>query len=105
MVLLAVLAIASGIPKLMLMSPDVEFFGRVGMSETLLVIFGIIQIASGIALSVGKTRQLGLVVMILTFVISTVVVFMNNNVVFGFVSLIPVVMAVYVIRDITKDSI
>ena len=97
--ILIVLSVASGITKVLLLPQDVEFFVRVGMTNGLLIFFGIVQIISGIALVFEKVRILGLAVFVVTFVFSTVLIFMDNNLVSGVLSLWPVLIAVHLIQD------
>ncbi len=54
------------------MPQDVEFFGRYGFSNLMIVAFGVLQISGGVMLAIPKTRIAGAVTVSLTFFLSLV---------------------------------
>ena len=80
LVLLTLLAAASGITKVMLMEQDVGFFGRYGFSDPALIAFGAVQLMGGALLPFNKTRFVGAVAVAITFLVSLVLLIMDGNV-------------------------
>ncbi len=58
--ILALLAVSSGITKILLMPQDVDFFGKYGFSNPLLIAYGSVQLLGGFLLAFTKTRFAGL---------------------------------------------
>lgn len=85
--LLALLAVASGIPKVMLMEQEVLFFGAYGISDGLLIMFGLSQVLAGVLLIMPKTRVAGGLLLALTFTVSAVMLWMAGNVMMATVTI------------------
>lgn len=77
---LILLALLSGFTKVALMEQDVDFFGRYGFSNSLLVIYGLSQIAGGVLMVLERTRFVGAAIVAITFLISLVVLVMDGNI-------------------------
>ena len=54
LVILVLLAISSGITKIFLMPQDVEFFGKYGFTNPILIVYGAVQIIGGVLLILKK---------------------------------------------------
>jgi hypothetical protein len=80
LVLLIFLSILSGVTKIALMSEDVEFFGRYGFSNPMLIAFGSIQLIGGILMPFRKTRFVGAAIVAITFLVSLVLLLMDGNI-------------------------
>ena len=80
LVILTFLAISSGMTKVMLLQQDVEFFGRYGFSDAILMAYGAVQLIGGVMLPFRKTRFYGAAVVMVTFLISLVVLLMDGNI-------------------------
>jgi len=80
LVILILLAALSGFTKVALMEQDVEFFGRYGFSNSLLISFGLIQIAGAVLLVQRKTRFVGAAIVAITFLVSLVVLILDGNI-------------------------
>lgn len=78
--ILVLLAISSGITKITLMQQDVEFFGKYGFSEPLLIAFGASQLVGGLLMPFRKTRFVGAAIVAVTFVVSLVLLLMDGNI-------------------------
>ena len=98
LVLLTLLSATSGIAKIMLLPQEVEFFGSAGFTQTSLMLFGVAQLTGGIFLIFNRMRVAGAAIMTVTFVASTILIFMDGKIAFGIFSLLPALMAVLVIR-------
>lgn len=95
-VLLILLSISTGVFKILQQEADIKLFEVLGMSALLTTLLGIVQLFGGILLIISKTRKQGALVMIPTFVLASIAVFMNEMLVFGFVSLAFILMALWV---------
>ena len=93
--LLILLSLATGITKLIQMPEEMELFRNAGFSDTLTILFGVVQVIGGIMLIPARTRSYGALLMAITFVIASVVVFMNGMTTFGLVSILFIVLAGY----------
>lgn len=80
LVLLAFLAVASGAAKIALMPQDVEFFGKYGFSNPILIGFGATQLIGGILLPFRKTRFVGATIVAVTFLVSLVLLLLEGNI-------------------------
>ena len=99
LIVLILLAISSGITKILLMQQEVDFFGRFGFTNPLLIVFGSIQLLAGIMMAIPKTRIIGAIIVAITFLISATILFMDNNIPFAVVTLVFVIMLGYVVRQ------
>lgn len=86
--LLTVLAVSSGVSKIILMQQEVDFFSKYGFSNPMLVAFGITQVVGGILLPFAKTRFIGAAVVAMTFLISLILLVLEGNVPMSAVTLI-----------------
>ena len=77
------------------MEDEMVLFRGAGISDTLTLLFGIIQTIGGILLIPTKTRRIGALIMAITFTLATIVVFINGMLVFGFSSILFIALAVY----------
>ena len=79
LVILILLAVSSGFTKIMLMQQDVDFFGRYGFTNPILIAYGLAQVAGGVLMAFSKTRFVGAAIVAVTFLISLVVLLMEGN--------------------------
>jgi hypothetical protein len=80
LVILTFLAVSSGATKVLLMQQDVEFFGRYGFSNAMLMTFGAAQLIGGIMMPLKKTRFAGAAIVAGTFLVSLGILLMDGNV-------------------------
>jgi len=80
LVLLIFLALSSGVTKIALMQQDVDFFGKYGFSEPILVAYGAVQLIGGVLLPFKKTRFVGAAIVAITFLVSLAVLLMDGNI-------------------------
>lgn len=97
--LLVGLGISSGVAKIMLIPGEMSFFKGVGFSESFLVLFGITQLIGSILLVFKKLKKIGAFILAITFCISTICIFLNGTIGFGFFSILPILMAGFIIYD------
>ena len=100
--LLVLLAVSSGMTKIMLMQQDVDFFGQYGFTNPTLILFGVIQLIGGILLAIPRARVIGAIVVAITFVISAIVLAMAGNVPVTIVTLLCVALLGFIIKKAVK---
>lgn len=98
LVLLILLGVSTGLVKLFSMEEEMALFRNVGFSDVLTMVFGAVQLMAGLALLHPKTRRVGAVVLIPTFVFATYALFAKGVMPFAPLSLLFIVMAGLVVR-------
>ena len=96
LVVLAVLSLAAGAAKLSMAEQEVSFFASVGLSRPWLIPLGIVQVTGTVLAVFPRLRQAGAWVIGSGFALSTIILFMSGNSIFGAVSMAPVVLAVII---------
>lgn len=96
--ILCLLAVSSGMTKILLMQQEVEFFGRYGFSNPMLVAFGGVQLIGGILLPFPKTRFTGAAIVASTFLVSLVILVMDGNIPVSVVTAIATLLLVVVMK-------
>ena len=99
LVLLVLLGAAAGLAKITLAPPEVQFFKGIGLGTSVVLAFGILQLIGALLLVPQKTRFIGAVILDVTFTLSVVMILMTGQIGFALVSVIPVIMAGYIIYD------
>lgn len=100
--IVVLLSVAAGLAKVMEAPQELEFLQSAGLSTTLIIIFGLIQIAAAVLLVPRKTRMAGSVLAALAFAVSSVLIFVAGNLGFGLFSLLPVLLACVIIYQTSK---
>ena len=100
--LLILLSIATGVTKLIQLPAEMALFRGAGWADWLIIGFGVVQVAGGLLLIVAKTRKIGAGVMIASFAIASVVVFLDGRLIFGLVSLLFIALASVPMLPATK---
>jgi len=99
--ILVLLAVSSGITKILLLQQDVDFFGKYGFTNSILIAFGAVQLLGGILLLLPKPRIIGAVFVATTFLVSAVVLVLDDNIPVTIITLI----CVFLLGVIIKQSI
>ena len=102
--IVALLSIAAGLAKVMQTQQEMEFLQSFGLSSVLIVAFGLVQILAGVLLVPQKTRMLGAVLATTALVVSTVLIFVGGNLVFGLVSMLPIALACVIIYQSARTT-
>ena len=89
---LVFLACSSGVAKIMAMEQDVAFFGKYGVSRTMLICYGVVQLISGALILLPRTRFVGAGVVAVTFVLSLVMLVIDGNVGFSAITVLSLVL-------------
>ena len=95
-ILLTVLGTSTGLVKIFGMEKEMELFRNAGFNNTATIIFGIVQVVATALVWLPASLKIGAVVLGLTFLIATGVLFKNGMMPFGFVSLFFIAMAIFV---------
>ena len=104
-ILLALLAVLSGVTKIALMQQDVEFFGRYGFSEPILVAFGATQLTGGIMLPFTKTRFVGAAIVATTFLVSLLLLLLDGNIPVSIVTVVAILLLGFVMKKSRRASV
>jgi hypothetical protein len=99
LVLLILLGGAAGLAKVTQAPPEIAFFQGIGLGAMVVVAFGILQLVSAVLLIFDSRRHIGAILLCVTFSLSVVMILMTGQVGFAAVSVIPVLMAGWVIYD------
>jgi len=94
--ILTFLAVSSGVTKVILMQQDVDFFGKYGFSNTILMLYGAVQLIGGILLPFRRTRFIGAAVVALTFIVSLVVLVLDGNIPVSIITIVATLLAGFV---------
>ncbi|MBT8083689.1 MAG: hypothetical protein KJN72_00585 [Woeseia sp.] len=98
LVILTLLAVSSGATKIVLMQQDVEFFGRYGFSNIMLIAFGLAQLIGGAMMPLKKTRFVGAAIVASTFLVSLALLLMDGNIPVSIVTAIATLMLFVVMK-------
>ena len=97
-IIIILLSLAAGIAKTMQMPQEIGFFEDAGLSLTLMVPLGVLQLIGGLMLAVPKTRKAGAIVVGLCFLASAITIFKTGQIGFGAISLLPVFAAIFLFK-------
>lgn len=92
--ILILLSLSTGLVKLFRMQEEMDLFQAVGWPMGLIIAFGVVQMIGGLLLILPVTRKYGAWIMIATFSIATIVLFLNGMVAFGLFSLLFIGLAI-----------
>lgn len=99
LVVLILLAVSSGITKILLMQQDVDFFGKYGFSNPILIGYGLVQIVGGLLMMPARTRFVGAVIVAITFLVSLAVILMEGNIPVGIATVIATLLLSVVMKQ------
>ena len=97
--LLILLGGAAGLAKVTQTPPEIAFFAGLGLGAIVVVVFGVLQLVGALSLIFAKTRLIGAILLDVTFSLSVVMILMTGQIGFALVSVVPVLMASWVIYD------
>ena len=101
-VVLVLLALSSGITKIMLMPQDVEFFDAHGFSSPMLIAFGACQIIGGVLMVISKLRMLGAITVAMTFLFSLALLVMDKNYPVAGVTIVAIILLLWAAKSRTN---
>lgn len=96
LIILTFLAVSSGIAKILLFQQDVDFFGKYGFSNPLLIAYGSVQLIGGILLPLKKTRFAGAAIVAITFLVSLALLTMDGNMGLSIVTMVAILLLAFV---------
>ena len=102
--IVVLLGLGSGIAKVMLLADDLHFFGKIGLSEVGIQIFGTLQMIGALMLPFQKWRFLGSLILIITFLSSTSLLLISGNISFGIFSILPIALIVILLKLKNKSN-
>ncbi len=95
LIVLILLSLATGMTKIMQMPAEMALFENAGFTKWMIIAFGVIQLLGGLLLLPTRYRKYGAILMLATFIVATIVVFMKGMVGFGLASLLFIALAGY----------
>ncbi len=101
---LTLLAISSGIAKVLLVPREVEFFGQFGFTNSILIAYGSLQLIGGLLLPFRKTRFAGAAIVAMTFLVSLVVLLMDGNVPASMVTFVAILLLGMVMKQSLSEK-
>lgn len=104
LVILIFLAVSSGITKVILMQQDVEFFGKYGFSNPILIIYGLVQLVGGVLLVIKRTRFVGAAIVAITFLISLAVLVMEGNIPVSIVTVVATLLLGVIMKQSWRNT-
>jgi len=96
--LVALLSLAAGVAKIMKAPQEVAFFESLGIDLFFMIVLGTLQIASGLIILVQRFRVIGAIIAAISFSLSAAMIWITGQIGFAMVSVLPVALAIYVIR-------
>lgn len=95
-ILLTLLGVSTGLVKVFGMQKEMELFRNAGFSNALTIAFGIVQVAATLLIWFPGLLKFGAAALAVSFVVATAVLFKNQMLPFGFISLLFIAMAIFV---------
>ena len=95
--LLGLLNVVAGIPKILQMSQELGFLSAIGFGPTAVSALGVVQVLGGILLFIYQFRIIGAALAAVALALSSIAIFAGGNMSFGFVSLLPLIVLVFVV--------
>ena len=100
LVIVVLLGLAAGLAKVFQVQGDVEYFSNAGFSLSFIILLGVAHLLGVALIPFFKTRIIGAAVLAAAFLVSTVGIFLNGDVLFGIFSLLPALLALFVAKDL-----
>ncbi len=104
LVLVTLLSMTAGIPKVARLPEEVGFFESAGLGGSAVVVFGLVQLTGGALLTLKNTRIWGASAAAVTFLGSAVMLLLTGKIAFGFASVVPVLLAGVVMRESARKE-
>jgi len=103
-VLILLLCITAGAVKVMRTPEEMAFLQRFAFTANMVTIFGLIQLTGGAMLLNRKFRTFGGILALSTFIVSSLLLFLDNNLTFALLSLLPIVFTIVLIVQSVKTN-
>jgi hypothetical protein len=103
-ILIALLCIAAGFAKVVLVPQEVEFLSGFGLSEPMIISFGLFQVIGGALFIIPKTLRIGSCMVAIGFALSALLILTTGNILFFAVSCLPAVIAGWFAFDSFKST-
>ncbi len=102
--LIALLSIAAGAAKIMLVPEEAEFLAQFGFTEPLTITFGIAQALGGVLIVAPALRLYGACICAALFSVSAILISTTGDLLFAGVSLLPVLFSGFIIYQCTRTE-
>ena len=97
--ILVLLAVSSGVTKILLMQQEVAFFGKYGFSNPILIAYGLTQLVGGLLMIVKRTRFAGAAIVAITFLVSLVLLLIEGNIPVSIITLVATLLCGVVMKQ------
>jgi hypothetical protein len=104
LLIVILLSLAAGLAKVMLVPQELAFLGDFGFTNSMIILYGIVQILSGVLVIPRKTRIAGSIGAAISFLGSTALILLSGNLVFTVVSFIPIGLSFYILFATKKQT-
>ena len=95
-ILLILLGMSTGLVKIFKMEAEMKIFRNAGFNDAGIIIFGVVQLLVTILILFPQTLKFGGILLTVTFLIATGVLFKNEMIPFGVFSILFIAMAIFV---------
>ena len=97
LVIIALLSLVAGTAKVAQVPEEMAFLEQFNLNQPAILVFGTVQILGGVLALISKTKLYGLWLVQIAFLVSAGLVFISGNIPFGVFSLLPVLLASFLI--------
>ena len=104
LIVLVLLGTSAGVAKILKVPEELAFFQTVGLGESIVLLFGIVQLIGAILLVFRRTRLAGALVSAGTYLASAIMIFASGAIGFGTISLLPILMSGWITWDSAKGE-
>ena len=98
LIVLLLLGYSTSIVKFISLDAEVKLFQNAGFTKELIFAFGLLQFIATTLTAIPKTRRYGAIILAITFMIATVVVFISQMIGFGVFSISFILLALIFAR-------
>lgn len=105
LVTVILLSLAAGFAKVMLATQEAEFLYGFGLTDSIIVFYGVFQLLSGVLIIPTKTRKMGAACAAISFFVSSTLILVSGTFVFGVVSLIPFGLSIYLVLQSNGNKV
>ena len=98
-VILVLLAVSSGVTKILLVEQDLVFFAKYGFSDPILIAYGLVQLIGGLLLIATRTRFAGAAIVAITFLVSLVLLLIEGNIPVSIITVVAILLLGVVMKQ------
>ncbi len=104
-IIIALLSIAAGMAKVTQTPQEIQFLNGLGLNNTMILAFGLLQVIGGMLTMPTKTRLYGASCVVVGFFISAILVFASGNYPFGILCKRQVIASGFILYRVLREPI